>query len=117
MAYGEQCATLGEVIKHLETLPQDMQVAKGFGEAESYRGYYEDVAFEPVADTTVGDMLGHARSALGQTFEGYKGGNKQAVAEYTDCWIARWGETGLPMVVPGPDDMEFYVLPFMEEGE
>lgn len=36
-------------------------------------------------------MLEHAKSALGATFTGYKGG-EYTMNEYTDCWIAEYGE-------------------------
>src|SRR5690606_42143136 len=38
-------------------------------------------------------MLGHARDALGATFEGYKGG-LYTMREDTDCWVASWGACG-----------------------
>src|SRR3954453_3722902 len=92
---------LGKLIKFLEGYPPETKVPMGFGEPHSFRGYYEDVAFEPVADTTVGEMLAHAKSALGKTFQGYKGGDFQ-MNEYTYCWIANYGETS--------DDKIGYIL-------
>jgi hypothetical protein len=38
-------------------------------------------------------MLADARSALGATFHGWKGG-EYTMAEYTDCWLAVAGCTG-----------------------
>lgn len=83
---------LGELISLLERMPQDMVVENGFGSPHSYRGFYEQLAFEPERNVTVASMLSHAKSALGQTFEGYKGGDylmdKKAlchVAEYGCC--------------------------------
>ena len=83
---------LNELIKRLEAADPTHTVRWGFGEPASYRGYYEDVAFVPAEDTTVGEMLQHARGALGQTFEGYKGG-EYLCNDYTDCWISHWGTT------------------------
>lgn len=40
-------ATLGEIIAYLKTFPPDRVIANGFTHAHSYRGYYEDLAFEP----------------------------------------------------------------------
>lgn len=99
--------TLGELIRYLELLPPDQPVDVGFGRPHSYRGYYEDLAFEPVANTTIGNMLAAARSALGATFEGYKGGD-YVMGERTDCWLAEYGDTGVPIVLHAPPA---YVLP------
>lgn len=81
---------LGDLIKQLELYNQDTVVPFGFGAPHSYRGNYFDVAFEPVAPTTIGAMLEHAKSALGARFEGYKGGEYK-MEEYSDCWIADYG--------------------------
>ena len=101
-------ATLGEIITYLRTLPREQHVPHGFGEPQSYRGYYEDLAFEPVADTTVGAMLDAAESALGKTFTGYKGGEFK-MTECTDCWLAEYGSSGVPIVLP--DSELAYRLP------
>ena len=100
--------TLGALIRYLESLPPDQSVAEGFGHPHSYRGYYEDLAFEPVSGTTVQEMLDAARSAFGKTFHGYKGG-EFVMGENTDCWLAPYGTTGIPIVLPGDDAV--YVLP------
>jgi hypothetical protein len=83
---------LGEVIRVLSEYPADKVVEMGFGEPMSYRGYYDNLAFEPVVRTTVGDMLAHARSAVGQVFTGYKGG-RYRMTERTPVWVAPYGET------------------------
>lgn len=88
---------LGQLIEILERHPREQRVVMGFGSAHSYRGIYEDLAFEPTADTTVGEMLDHAKSALGCTFQGYKGG-EYLMTEYTECWIANHGESGGQMI-------------------
>src|SRR5690606_4249490 len=59
----------------------------------SYRGYYEELAFEPAQDMTVAQMLAAARRALGNTYEGYKGGHFTMGAG-TPCWLATWGACG-----------------------
>ena len=81
---------LRELISWLESQNPDAVVPYGFGEPMSYRGYYDQVAFEPVENARIGDMLEHAKSALGATFFGYKGGEYK-MQEYTDCWIAEYG--------------------------
>lgn len=81
---------LKELIEWLESQNPDATVPHGFAEPMSYRGYYDEVAFEPTGETTISAMLGHARNALGGTFTGYKGG-EFTMDEYTPCWIAEYG--------------------------
>jgi hypothetical protein len=66
--------TLNELIRYLEKEDPKKVVAIGFNNPHSYRGYYEDLAFEPAKNITVGEMLDCAKGALGKTYEGYKGG-------------------------------------------
>jgi hypothetical protein len=84
--------SLGEIIERLEKEDPDRVLKIGWGEPASYRGYYEDVAFEPANDVTIGSMLENAESALGQTFSGYKGGDFK-MHEHTECWIAEYGRS------------------------
>ncbi len=51
------------------------------------------LAFSPTEKTTFGEMLKHAKSALGETFEGWKGGD-YTMDEYTDCHIGEYGTCG-----------------------
>lgn len=85
--------TLDDIIGFLETLNQDAVVPFGFGEPMSYRGFYDQLAFEPVEDARIGDMLIHARNALDKTFTGYKGGDNTMDGS-TECWIAEYGRSG-----------------------
>lgn len=82
--------TLGELIRALKEMPSDGVITHGFGEPMSYRGYYGDLAFAPRINTTAGEMLAHAESAVGKTFTGYKGG-EYTMSEHTDCWISEYG--------------------------
>lgn len=85
--------TLGDIITRLEREPdKDRVVPFGWGKPCSYRGYYEDLAFAPADNVTVGSMLAHARDALGTTYYGYKGGDYR-MDEYTRCWIATYGDS------------------------
>jgi hypothetical protein len=61
-------------------------VRTGFHRAQSYRGYYHDLAFEIAHDVTVTAMLDTARQALGATFQGWKGGD-YTMGEYTQVWL------------------------------
>jgi len=65
----------------------------GFRNPHSYRGYYEDLAFEPAENVTVAEMTAAAESAVGATYEGYKGGS-YTMGGYTTVWLAKYGETG-----------------------
>lgn len=85
--------TLGELIACLDERDWNKPVPFGFSTPHSYRGYYDQVAFEPCRDTTVGKMLLAVRSALGSTFIGWKGG-EFTMDEHTECWLADIGERG-----------------------
>jgi len=85
--------TLQELIEELSRYDPQQRVPLGFREPHSYRGYYDELAFEPVPDTTVGAMLAAAKEALGATYTGYKGGDYTMNA-YTQVWLARYGDTG-----------------------
>lgn len=65
---------LGELIDALKKADPDLIVADGFCAPHSYRGYYDHVAFEPRRDVSVRHMLAAAESAVGATYEGWKGG-------------------------------------------
>ena len=84
--------TLGELIAELKKCDASKVVAHGFAKPHSYRGYYEDLAFEPMENVNVASMLEAAESALGKTFEGYKGGD-YTMNEYTACWLSKYGES------------------------
>jgi len=85
--------TLGELIDTLSRCNPATHVLLGFGNPHSYRGCYEELAFEPVEDTTVGAMLACATEALGSTYQGYKGGDFTMTA-YTSVWLAQEGTYG-----------------------
>jgi len=67
---------LGELIARLQREEDpDRRVRYGFAHPHSYRGDYRELAFEARESVTVGEMLSDARSALGTTYEGWKGGD------------------------------------------
>jgi hypothetical protein len=83
---------LGQVIRVLELADcGDWTLPYGFTNPHSYRGYYEDVAFQLTVDVTVQECLDAARSALGTAYEGWKGGD-YVMDAFTDVWIV--GDTG-----------------------
>jgi len=79
--------TLDELIAVLEVENPAKVLPLGFSNPHSWRGDYMELAFEPTANVTVGAMHADARSALGATYEGYKGG-QYTMHGYTDCHVA-----------------------------
>jgi len=85
--------TLGQLIAELEKLPPDKKI-QGIGSPHSYRGYYDDLAFEPKGKkTTAAKLLAECKGAMGKVFVGYKGGDF-VMGELTPVWIAEYGSTG-----------------------
>lgn len=84
---------LKELIEFLEARDPDIEVPLGFHNPHSYRASYNELAFEPLPNTTVGEMLSSAVEALGSTYEGYKGGDF-LMGEYTEVNLAEWGDVG-----------------------
>lgn len=91
--------TLGELITALEAADPRLVLPHGFTHPHSYRGYYEQLAFEPAKNVTIGEMLADAQAALGGTFWGYKGGDYEMTAD-TDCWIANQGSANGEQIGP-----------------
>jgi hypothetical protein len=86
--------TLGALVELLEALDPERMVT-GFGQPNSYRGYYQDLAFEPsTEEMAVGELLRVCREkCMGQCFQGYKGGDFWMTGN-TPLWIASYGITG-----------------------
>lgn len=85
--------TLGELIEELEKADPNRVLPDGFIRPHSYRGDYCDLAFVPKSNVPIGVMLANAKSALGQTYDGYKGGDF-LMDEYTSVHLANYGQTG-----------------------
>ncbi|NED83520.1 hypothetical protein G3I76_25935, partial [Streptomyces sp. SID11233] len=66
----------------------------GFHHPHSYRGFYEELAFEPTGRTTVGEMLAAALDAHGTTYVGWKGGEYITMHGGSLCWLALEGSAG-----------------------
>ena len=87
--------TLGKLIDRLEAEDPDTIVRLSHGgypgTPNSYRGYYDDLAFEPSNEPiTAIDFLGVCQTATKSVFVGYKGGNYQ-MGNDTPLWIAAFG--------------------------
>ena len=94
--------TLGDAMERLAKVDPEMRVQfeDGIspGEADSYRGYYSDLALEPCGTLdTAGKLHAELSKALNATFEGYKGGDFVMGAE-TPLWRATYGCCG-PAIV------------------
>jgi hypothetical protein len=87
---------LGNLMNRLRGLPQDMPIL--LGRANSYRGYYCDLAFEPlVQPCTVKEARQEVEQANGTTFEGWKGGD-YTMARDTPVWYSHRGDVGLKIM-------------------
>lgn len=85
--------TLGKLIATLEAMPVDAQVAN-LRDPDSYRGYYCDMYFELREGTRPSsDILSECKAAMGQAFDGYKGG-QYVMGALTPLWIAAYGICG-----------------------
>lgn len=102
--------TLGEMKERLENFNSEAKIIYDFGgyvpsEPDSYRGYYEQLAFG-IEDSNsytslpnVGDVLKWINEALdGKVFVGYKGGNYKMTAD-TPVWASNYGNNSHTAIV------------------
>ena len=87
---------LGQVIEWLKSQPPDRTVTHGFGSGHSDRGDYQNAAFDPIGETTIGEMLTHAEALLGSTQTGWKGG-EYVMHEWVSAHIGEYGDCGEPI--------------------
>lgn len=85
--------TLIEFIKRLESMDPNELLPIGIRNPHSYRGYYNELAFEPTDPIPVREAIKVAASASGMTFTAYKGG-EYTMTNKTNCWLANWSELG-----------------------
>jgi hypothetical protein len=90
--------TLGDLINWLEKQDPFLWVPDGFSEPHTDRGDYSELAFNPESLARIGEMLTQAKSAVGETFEGWKGGDFQ-MSERTPVYIGHFGECGEPITI------------------
>lgn len=83
---------LGDLIDELEKRDPKAVAKKGFHNPHSYRGDYYELAFEETGEITIGDMLEAARSAVGATYQGWKGGEFR-MDRHSWCWLSGEGCT------------------------
>jgi hypothetical protein len=100
--------SLGQLREQLDALPHGMTVVADngafIGREHSYRGYYDDLAFEPsIEHSNVGTLRIMVVRASQGTYTGYKGG-EYTYADDTPLWFAHRGCTGLAIVGARIDD-------------
>jgi len=110
---------LGALIRQLETAPQEHEVMFNFGyfkpqELRSYRGYYEHLALgytdQESYKITVRELLSILKSAIGNVFEGYKGGAYAATADRL-VYVSNWGDvTGTTILSVQSDEVRTYLM-------
>lgn len=89
---------LGQLVAELRQLPEGTVVTGVSPEVNSYRGYYEDLAIEPGLATSATTLVEVLSAAIGQTFEGYKGGDF-TMDRMTRVWVAPYGDTSDALIV------------------
>ena len=88
--------TLGDMITLLQKCDSNkmvlLDIGGSLGQERSYRGYYSDLAFQHDQGQvkSAGEVLAQCQTALGQKYEGYKGGDF-VMGEDTPLWIAGYG--------------------------
>lgn len=99
--------TLGALRDVLSMVPGDTPVVFDTGwapaEVDSYRGYYERLAFEEVKEATASEVLATLNDADGRDFYGYKGGTYTMHAG-TYLHVAPYGDCGPALVGIGWND-------------
>lgn len=92
--------SLGELIAQLADSYEYGQRAVmpiGLGMPCSNRGFYSTLAFIAERDVSVADSLARAKSAVGQTYEGWKGGEYTMTLD-TEVYLAlEPGRSGAPI--------------------
>lgn len=105
MYYGcDGILTLSSLIKELKRRKPNAIAEPGWNGCHSYRGFYNCLSFNPDDKSTAAEMLQIAKSALGKTFTGYKGGEYIMDAN-TECFFAYYGDTGQPLTLLGLNGM------------
>lgn len=126
--------TLGELISELEKRPQEQSICYDFGGllpsyVSSWRGVYAHLALgwedyyqrqrrKPKSERpSVAEILADLKSAVGQTFEGWKGGEFE-MGLRTPVWCDNCGtatSTGIVGVHPLSSDYETIIQTKFEE--
>ena len=84
---------LNKLIDLLYTVNENAIFARGFHNAHSYRGHYEELAVEPKDNVPVSEMISCLERAVGETYTGYKGGEFTMIGS-EDVYLAFEGCCG-----------------------
>lgn len=96
LTLGDLISALNLVDKYKPLMVDLFQASIGY--PHSYRGYYDQLAFEAdYENRTVAEVLVDIEAANGETFEGYKGG-RYRMGPSTMTWISQYGCTGRRIV-------------------
>ena len=87
---------LYKLVEWLKEQDPEAVVRDGFGPSHEDRSGFHHIGFDPVAETTVGQMLIVAKAAMGATFTGWQGSDfmEFTANEYTPCHIGEYGTCG-----------------------
>jgi hypothetical protein len=97
--------SLGELITALGKVDPEAEI--NFGNPHSYRGYYADLALEPLdKPITVCLLIQDLNHVLDRELTGYKGGEFTMSAD-TPVWVAHYGCTGKAMLDINPNELTF----------
>lgn len=97
------CWSVGRFIAELKSLKPDTLVIPKLKFPHSYRGYYEDLAFEHEEDfQTAEELIDLLKSCVGQVYAGYKGGEYRC-QDSTFVWLGSYGTTAGSIAVTGLD--------------
>lgn len=88
--------TLGDVLVALQKEDPEKMLKFGLTYGHSYRGYYDQVAFELSPYISVGNMKKEVEEAVNHTYTGWKGG-EYSMNLTTPVWVADLGGTGDPL--------------------
>lgn len=95
--------SIDKLIEIISRLPAGSVFENGFYYAHSYRGYYDQLAVEPKEKVTAMEMVKCLTSAVGETFEGYKGGYFYMDGSQ-DVYLAWHGSCGQKIIGIGETD-------------
>lgn len=115
--------TLGQLIDAMNQAPAHLVVkfddGSSLGSLSSYRGYYDHLALEPHDNCpakTVANCLRRLSNAVGDTFEGYKGGDYR-MTRNTPLWCSEWGDASGVMIVGTKVTGDGFVIETWKEEE
>lgn len=94
---------LGELLAHLRQADPEGNIY--LGNPHSYRGYYADLALEPLDQAIkVWELINQLSDVIDTKLTGYKGGEFLMEAD-TPVWVATYGCTGLALVDFQPNNL------------